>query len=127
MNTETDKKHGDVVVGSTALLGSVVRGRAEWLDLLHKCQNGEATCLFVLKEMESEIERENANLREAAQNVIHALETMRERAERFDDRAMEYACRGMRGMLIAALPNAEVQGRPAPDSNTQTDDHGRSL
>lgn len=41
----------------------LVRGRSEWLDLLHRCQNGEITCIFVLKEIEAEIERENAKMR----------------------------------------------------------------
>lgn len=30
------------------------RGRAEWLNLLMRCQNGEATCLYVLNEIEAE-------------------------------------------------------------------------
>ncbi len=29
-------------------------GRAGWLDLLMRCQNGEATCLFVLEKIEAE-------------------------------------------------------------------------
>ncbi len=30
------------------------RSRAEWLDLFHKCQDGDASCMYVLKEMERE-------------------------------------------------------------------------
>jgi hypothetical protein len=52
-------------VGSSALLGAVIRGRAEWLALLHKCQNGEASCLYVLKEFEAESDRESTSLRAA--------------------------------------------------------------
>lgn len=32
----------------------MTRTRAEWLDLLHRCQDGEASCMFVLKEFEKE-------------------------------------------------------------------------
>ena len=39
--------------------------RAEWLDLLHKCQNGDATCMFVLGEIERELDV-LANLRDEA-------------------------------------------------------------
>jgi hypothetical protein len=31
------------------------RSRSEWLELLHKLQNGDATCMFVLKEIEKEL------------------------------------------------------------------------
>ena len=30
------------------------RTRSEWLDLLHRCQDGEASCLYVLKAIEAE-------------------------------------------------------------------------
>jgi len=53
-------------VGSSDWLGSSIRGRADWLDLLHECQNGDVTCLFVLKEME----RENALIRDALEYYL---------------------------------------------------------
>jgi hypothetical protein len=31
------------------------RSRSEWLELLHRLQNGDATCIFVLKEIEKEL------------------------------------------------------------------------
>jgi hypothetical protein len=40
--------------------------RTEWFDLLHKCQNGDATCMFVL----GEIERENALLQDALREAL---------------------------------------------------------
>jgi hypothetical protein len=33
-----------------------LRSRSEWLDLLHRLQNGDATCMFVLNEIEKELE-----------------------------------------------------------------------
>lgn len=30
--------------------------RAEWLDLLHRCQDGEASCMYVLKKIEADID-----------------------------------------------------------------------
>jgi hypothetical protein len=44
--------------------------RTEWLDLLHKCQNGDATCMFVL----GEIERENARLLGLLSEVFQCIE-----------------------------------------------------
>lgn len=105
MKTETDNSHGDVVVGSTALLGSVVRGRAEWLDLLHKCQNGEASCLFVLKEMEAEMERENATLREALQGLVDWGKTLPDIAS--DRQREQYESDYARA--VAALSNISGQ------------------
>ena len=60
-------------VGSSDLLGSVIRGRAEWLELLHKCQNGEATCLFVLKEMEAEMDRQREDYEADYARAVAAL------------------------------------------------------
>jgi hypothetical protein len=37
--------------------------RTEWLDLLHKCQNGDSTCMFLLGEIERELDV-LANLRD---------------------------------------------------------------
>ena len=31
-------------------------GRDEMLDLLHRCQNGEATCMFTLKKIEEHVD-----------------------------------------------------------------------
>ena len=36
-----------------------LRSRSEWLNLLHRLQNGDATCMFVLNEIEKEINHEN--------------------------------------------------------------------
>ena len=30
--------------------------RSEWLELLHRCQDGYASCLFVLEKIEHELE-----------------------------------------------------------------------
>jgi hypothetical protein len=51
--------------------------RTEWLDLLHKCQNGDATCMFVL----GEIERENARLQMELDASCNAEEMRQVRAE----------------------------------------------
>lgn len=94
-------------VGSGDLFGSVVRGRAEWLDLLHKCQNGEATCLYVLKEMEAEIERENSKLREALQGLVDWGKTLPDIAS--DRQREQYEADYARA--VAALPNNPAQTR----------------
>jgi hypothetical protein len=33
-----------------------LRSRSEWLDLLHRLQNGDATCMFVLNEIGKELD-----------------------------------------------------------------------
>ena len=54
--------------------------RTEWLDLLNKCQNGDATCMFVLGEIEREnaeelrqVRAENARLRAIFPKILEAL------------------------------------------------------
>jgi hypothetical protein len=52
--------------------------RTEWLDLLHKCQNGDASCMFVLREIERELDV-LANLRdEAVDNNRRLVKEQRE-------------------------------------------------
>ena len=99
-------------VGSGDLLGSVVRGRAEWLDLLHKCQNGDATCLFVLKEMEAEMERENARLR-ASLGAIH-WNASRSDVDRVVLASIKEECEHAIPELKSILANA--QGEPSVDT-----------
>lgn len=49
---------------------------SDWLDLLHRCQNGEATCMFVYQAMEEEKKEEARALGQQALELCWQIESL---------------------------------------------------
>ncbi len=121
---------------------STPRTRAEWLDLLQRCQNGYATCLFVLRAIEEEQEALHARVM-AAEDVAAVregqfrarqdeIDSLRAKAERWESLCTDAWRRHDETSLslfhanqeLVASRAADVFGRSPPLSSSPKDSHG---